>query len=466
MPQSTAALADSAEASAASSSDFGRLNLKPGHAAIVGLQWGDEGKGKIVDLLTEHFDIVARYNGGANAGHTVCVGDKKYALHLIPSGILYPDKLNVLGNGVVIDPQQIVKEIRELQEQGLKLADNFAISDRAHVVLPYHKLQDALQEAAFVLPTEREEGKEAIGTTGRGIGPCYADKALRSTAIRMADLRDLETLQHKLERIVPIKNATLKGLADYAGESFEPLQVDDIMDWLKPLAEVLVPYLADTAPLLHQKIQDGQRVLFEGANATLLDIDHGTYPYVTSSNCSSLGVHTGTGVAGHYVTNVIGIVKAYQTRVGGGPMPTQLDDATGERIREVGREYGTTTGRPRRCGWLDLVALKYTATVSGATALSIMLLDVLADLPELKVCTAYTYRGKTIDQFPSDADVLAEVDPVYETLPGFKGPLQDVTGYDDLPAEARGYLDFIADFVGIPVVLVSVGPKRSQTILK
>jgi adenylosuccinate synthase len=282
----------------------------------------------------------------------------------------------------------------------------------------------------------------------------------------MADLRDLETLQHKLERIVPIKNATLKGLADYAGESFEPLQVDDIMDWLKPLAEVLVPYLADTAPLLHQKIQDGQRVLFEGANATLLDIDHGTYPYVTSSNCSSLGVHTGTGVAGHYVTNVIGIVKAYQTRVGGGPMPTQLDDATGERIREVGREYGTTTGRPRRCGWLDLVALKYTATVSGATGLAIMLLDVLAGLPELKVCTGYRLDGKTTTDFPADAEALERVEPVYETLPGFAADIADATDFEALPAEAHGYLKFIEDFIGVPVVMVSVGPKRSQSIFR
>ena len=408
-----------------------RLNLKPGHAAVVGLQWGDEGKGKVVDLLTgltceaedggtpevgQHssgtsggegspgagvFDIVARYNGGANAGHTVCVGDKKYALHLIPSGILYPDKLNVLGNGVVVDPEQVVKEITGLREQGLRLTpDNFVISDRAHLVLPYHKAQDALQEAAYTMPNALEQSVEGIGTTGRGIGPCYADKALRSTAVRMADLRDLDQLARKLHRIVPIKNATLAALAGYAGQPHTPIVVDDLIGWLRPLAEQLVPHLADTATLLHRRIADGQRILFEGANATLLDIDHGTYPYVTSSNCSSLGVHTGTGVAGHHVTNVIGIVKAYQTRVGGGPMPTQLDDATGDRIREVGREYGTTTGRPRRCGWLDLVALRYTATVSGATGLAIMLLDVLAGLPELKVATAYRLDSQTLEAFP------------------------------------------------------------------
>ncbi|MEM1109009.1 MAG: adenylosuccinate synthase [Planctomycetota bacterium] len=443
-----------------------RLNLKPGHAAVVGLQWGDEGKGKVVDLLTAGFDVVARYNGGANAGHTVCVGDKKYALHLIPSGILYPDKLNVLGNGVVIDPEQVVKEITGLREQGLKLDDNFVISDRAHVVLPYHKTQDALQEAAYVMPNELDQTIEGIGTTGRGIGPCYADKALRSTAIRMSDLRDFEALKHKLHRIVPIKNATLAALAQYAGLEHTPIVVEALLRWLEPLAKQLVPHLTDGAAVLHERIAQDERILFEGANATLLDIDHGTYPYVTSSNCSSLGVHTGTGVAGHHVTNVIGIVKAYQTRVGGGPMPTQLDDETGDRIREVGREYGTTTGRPRRCGWLDLVALKYTATVSGATGLAIMLLDVLAGLPELKVCTAYEIDGQTTTNFPADIDVLSKVTPVYETLPGFPEDVTDCRDFDSLPEAARGYLKFIEDFLGVPIVMVSVGPKRSQSIFR
>ncbi|MEO0514543.1 MAG: adenylosuccinate synthase [Planctomycetota bacterium] len=443
-----------------------RLNLKPGHAAVVGLQWGDEGKGKVVDLLTAGFDVVARYNGGANAGHTVVVGDKKYALHLIPSGILYPDKLNVLGNGVVIDPEQVVKEITGLRAQDLKLDDNFLISDRAHVVLPYHKVQDALQEAAYVMPNALDQTIEGIGTTGRGIGPCYADKALRSTAIRMSDLRDFEELKHKLHRIVPIKNATLAALAEYAGQEHTPIVVEALLRWLEPLAQELVPHLTDGAGVLHERIAKGERILFEGANATLLDIDHGTYPYVTSSNCSSLGVHTGTGVAGHHVTNVIGIVKAYQTRVGGGPMPTQLDDATGERIREVGREFGTTTGRPRRTGWLDLVALKYTATVSGATGLAIMLLDVLAGLPELKVCTAYELDGKTVTNFPADIGVLSRVKPIYQTLPGFPEDVTECTEYDQLPEAARGYLKFVEDFLGVPIVMVSVGPKRSQSIFR
>jgi len=469
---STTTLTPAAASGAAAGAMIDRLNLKPGHAAIVGLQWGDEGKGKVVDLLTGltsggGFDVVVRYNGGANAGHTVVVEDQKYALHLIPSGILYPDKLNVLGNGVVIDPEQVVKEIIGLRKQNLTLEpQNFVISDRAHVVLPYHKVQDQLQEDAYTVPNALDQTVEGIGTTGRGIGPCYADKALRSTAVRMSDLRDFEALRHKLHRIVPIKNATLAALAQYAGKDFEPVEVDALLAWLRPLAECLVPHLADTATLLHQRIAAGQRILFEGANATLLDIDHGTYPYVTSSNCSSLGVHTGTGVAGHHVTNVIGIVKAYQTRVGGGPMPTQLDDATGDRIREVGREYGTTTGRPRRCGWLDLVALKYTATVSGATGMGLMLLDVLAGLPELKVCTGYEIDGKAITNFPADTDDLAKVTPIYHTLPGFA---EDVTGcrdYDSLPEAARGYLEFVEDFLGVPIVMVSVGPKRSQSIFR
>ena len=441
-----------------------RLNLKPGHAAVVGLQWGDEGKGKVVDLLAAGFDVVARYNGGANAGHTVCVGEKTYALHLIPSGILYPDKLNVLGNGVVVDPEQVVKEITGLREQGLKLDENFLVSDRAHVVMPYHKVQDALQEAAVV------KGKggdaNAIGTTGRGIGPCYADKALRSTAVRIADLLDEDHLRAHLTAVLAVKNATLAGLAAYAEKDFAPIELEATLDWLRPLVQTLRPHVTDAARLLHERIDAGQRILFEGANATLLDIDHGTYPFVTSSNCSSLGVHTGTGVAGHHVPNVIGIVKAYQTRVGGGPMPTELHDTTGERIREVGREYGTTTGRPRRCGWLDLVALKYTATVSGATGLAIMLLDVLAGLDELKVCTAYRLDGETSADFPANARDLERLEPVYETLPGFAEDVTEATDWDALPAAAHAYLKFIEDFIGVPVTMVSVGPKRTQSIFR
>ena len=444
-----------------------RLGLKPGHATVVGLQWGDEGKGKVVDMLAAEFDAVARYNGGANAGHTVVVGDQKYKLHLMPSGVLYQGKLNVLGNGVVIDPEQLVSEIVGNRERGLTIdATTLSISNRAHIVMPYHKAQDKLQEAAYTMPNALDQSVEGIGTTGRGIGPCYADKALRSTAIRMNDLLDLDGLRQKLHRIVPIKNATIKALADYAGEVFEPIDADALLDWLKPLAGVLTPHITDTAGLLHKVTAKEQRILFEGANATLLDIDHGTYPYVTSSNCSSLGAHTGTGVPGHQVGNVIGIVKAYQTRVGGGPMPTQLDNEIGDRIREVGHEYGTTTGRPRRCGWIDLVALKYTASVSGATALCIMLLDVLADLPELKLCTGYKVDGKVVDTFPACSDDLGKVEPVYETLPGFEGPVDHCRSISELPENAQNYLKFIGDFLGVPVVLASVGPKRDQTAVR
>ncbi|MEM6757028.1 MAG: adenylosuccinate synthase [Planctomycetota bacterium] len=446
--------------------------LATGHTAIVGLQWGDEGKGKVVDLLTPEFDTVVRYNGGANAGHSVQVGDTRYALHLIPSGILYPDKLNVLGNGVVVDPDKLVSEMRGLRERGVAIGDNLRVSDRAHVVMPYHKVQDALQEAAITLPDRDDRAAEAIGTTGRGIGPCYADKALRSTAIRMGDLTDAPRLRDRLERIVPIKNATLAALSQYVGQPFEPFDADALVDALEPAVRELTPHVTDTATLLHAQLDAGRRLLFEGANATLLDIDHGTFPFVTSSNCSSLGLHTGTAVPGHHLSDVLGVVKAYQTRVGGGPMPTELlgepddgaDGTTAHRIREVGREYGTTTGRPRRVGWIDLVALRYAARVSGATELAIMLLDVLSGLPELKLATAYDINGTTTDRFPADAADLARAKPIYRSLPGFDEPIDDVTGLEDLPAAARGYLDAIERAVGVPIRLISVGPRRDQVI--
>jgi adenylosuccinate synthase len=439
-----------------------RLDLE-GHCTVVGLQWGDEGKGKVVDLLAPGFDLVVRYNGGANAGHSVQVGEKRYALHLIPSGILYPEKLNVLGNGVVIDPAQLVKEIDEMTAHGLDLDNRLRVSDRAHVVMPYHKTQDALLEAS--LAKARGEAA-AIGTTGRGIGPCYADKALRSTAIRIGDFIHLERFRDKLATTVAVKNVLLAALAQHAGADFEPFDADALYAEFAPLADRLRPHVCDTATLLHRSIAKGHNVLFEGANATLLDIDHGTYPFVTSSNCSSLGAHTGAGVPGHAVKNVIGIVKAYQTRVGGGPMPTELHNDVGEQIRKQGREYGTTTGRPRRCGWLDLVALKYTAAVSGATGIALMLLDVLAGLDELKLCTGYRYRGETLENFPADADVLAEIEPVYETLPGFGDAIADCRDYDALPAAARQYVTRVEEVLGVPVVMLSVGPARDQTIIR
>ncbi len=440
--------------------DFG---ISQGNWAVVGLQWGDEGKGKVVDLLAPQFDLVVRYNGGANAGHSVQVGETRYALHLIPSGILYADKLNVLGNGVVIDPEQLIKEINGLRERDVKIESNLQISDRAHVVLPYHKEQDRLLEAA--LSATRGDGKK-IGTTGRGIGPCYADKALRATAIRMGELLSRETLCEKLTHVVAIKNMMLKALAEQSGESFDLMDPEAVCEQALAWGDALRPFVVDATSLVHDSMDQGKRLLFEGANATLLDIDHGTYPYVTSSNCSSLGVHTGTSVPGSKVDGVIGIVKAYQTRVGGGPMPTELFDETGDRIRDVGREYGTTTGRPRRCGWLDLVALRYSARISGATVIGLMLLDVLAGLPELKVCVGYKYEGKVLDTLPADCRVLEDVEPVYETLEGFAEPVDDCVSYDDLPAGAKAYIARIEKYVGVPVRIVSVGPRRSQTIIK
>lgn len=441
---------------------LGRMGLATGHVAIVGLQWGDEGKGKVVDLLAPGFDCVVRYNGGANAGHSLQVGNERYALHLVPSGILYPEKINVLGNGVVIDLEQMVKEIDMLRERGVTVGDNLRISDRAHVVLPYHKAEDVLFDEAVAAAWD----STALGTTGRGIGPCYADKALRSTAVRVADLFDEPRLRQKLHGIVAIKNGLLKSLASQCGRPFDPFDAERLADDALAQVQRIRPHICDTAALLHQAMDGGRRLLFEGANATLLDIDHGTYPYVTSSNCSSLGVHTGTGVPGQRVGHVLGIVKAYQTRVGGGPMPTELDDAVGERIRKQGREYGTTTGRARRCGWLDLVALRYTARISGATGLALMLLDVLAGLEELKVCVAYRYRGEELADFPADADVLEELEPVYETLAGFSESVSECRQMTELPAAAQAYIRRIERAVGVPVVMASVGPRRDQTVLR
>ncbi|QDU71157.1 adenylosuccinate synthase [Mucisphaera calidilacus] len=428
---------------------------------VVGLQWGDEGKGKVVDMLAERYDAVVRYNGGANAGHSVVVGDKRYALHLIPSGILYADKLNVLGNGVVIDVDQLIKEIDGLIDQGIAVGTNLRISDRAHIVMPYHKAQDGLVERAIAKGSG--EGA-AIGTTGRGIGPCYADKATRSTAIRVCDLLNPDVLRQKLTQTLKIKNTVLRALAEHAGESFEDFDTEELFARAVKHGKRLAPHVSDTSELLNDAITSGKHLLFEGANATLLDIDHGTYPYVTSSNCSSPGAHTGTGVPGHRVSKVVGIVKAYQTRVGGGPMPTELHDAQGDRIREQGREYGTTTGRPRRCGWLDLVALRYTTRVSGATDIALMLLDVLSGLGDLKLCTAYEIDGETTGRFPADVTKLEAARPVFETLPGFDEDLTGCRAVEDLPEAAQAYVHRIEEVVGVPVSIISVGPARDQTI--
>ncbi len=434
------------------------------HTAVVGLQWGDEGKGKIVDILARDHDLTVRYNGGANAGHTVVVGSERYALHLIPSGIIFPEKTCVIGNGVVVDPHQVIKERDALISRGIDVSPRrLRISDRAHVVMPWHKTLDAALEN--LLSTGQSNGgggDQSIGTTRRGIGPAYADKITRATAIRMGDLLDRDHLARRLEIVTYVKNAQLLAF----DPDHQPFDLAALIEEYAALGRELGPYICDTTYLLHDAMQAGQRLLFEGANACLLDVDHGTFPYVTSSNCSALGIPAGTGVPGRHIQDVIGIMKAYSTRVGAGPFPTELNNEIGNRIRERGREYGTTTGRPRRCGWLDLVAVKYSAMLCATTKLSVMLFDVLAGFNELKICTAYRLpNGSTTDRFLPDARRLEGAQPVYETVPGFGDEITAARQLKDLPREARDYLDLIEEFVGVPVGIVSVGPERGQTLM-
>ncbi len=434
-------------------------------SAVVGLQWGDEGKGKLVDLLASEFDAVVRYNGGANAGHSVVVGGQRYALHLVPSGILSPGVLAVVGNGVVIDPERILEEIKTLSDRGVDTS-NMVISDRAHVVMPYHKAEDALREellapAANTASSQTKQVISAIGTTRRGIGPAYADKVQRATAIRVGDLLNPEILASKLEMICTLKNAVFSALHPAKPEYFD---ASELTEQMAAFGEQLRPMICDTAYLLDDLRTQGKSILFEGANATMLDVDHGTFPYVTSSNASSLGIGPGSGVPPQAVTRIIGVVKAYCTRVGGGPMPTELFDAVGDDIRTRGREFGTTTGRPRRVGWLDLVALKYAAMISGATELCITLLDVLSGESQLKLATGYTMPDGVTDRFIADGIRLGQAVPVYEIMDGFS---EDITGartFDELPPNARAYIERIESFVGVPVRTVSVGPDREQTI--
>jgi adenylosuccinate synthase len=423
-----------------------------GNTSVIGLQWGDEGKGKIVDLLTEHYDFAIRWNGGSNAGHTVKVGDKKYAFHLIPSGILRKECTSVVANGVVIDPLKLLEEIDGLANKGVDVADNLKLSSMAHVVLPYHKLQDQLSESKL--------GGSKIGTTARGIGPCYADKANRSTGIRLIDMLDDTRFKEKLQRVVAEKNIIFGAL--YGAPAIDWLP---IFEQYRSCAEQLRPYVTDTSKLLHTAYRAGKRLLFEGANAVLLDLDHGTFPFVTSSNCGT-GLSVGTGLPGSAVKNTLGIVKAYSSRVGSGPFPTEQTNATGEKIRERGHEYGTTTGRPRRCGWLDGVALRYTAAVSGATGLCLMLLDVLSTFDTLKICTAYNIKGRTTDWFEPDGLELACAEPIYEELPGWHEAIDTATSFEQLPKNAQGYVKRIEEVVGVPVKIISVGPARHQTLIR
>ena len=434
----------------------------PHTTAVVGLQWGDEGKGKIVDVLTAGHDVIVRYNGGANAGHTVVVGDQRYALHLIPSGILYPDKSCVIGNGVVVDPEKLIQEMEGLEARGIAVGTNLVISDRAHVVMPYHKEQDAALEEYLSGVTAGERGNLSIGTTRRGIGPAYADKIHRSTAIRMGDLLDADYLASRLQVICRLRTEELKAL----GVQAPPLDPAALTARYAALGERLRPHIKDTVYHLHDCQRAGRSLLFEGANACLLDIDHGTYPYVTSSNCSTAGIHSGTGIPGRSLQRVIGIMKAYSTRVGAGPFPTELLDQTGSTIRERGREYGTTTGRPRRCGWLDLVAVRYSAMVCGATEIACTLFDVLTGFDELRICTHYRLADGTVtDRFIPDAKRLEGATPVYLTFKGWTEQVSDLPDRAALPQAARDYLDAVEQHVGVPVSMVSVGPERTQTLV-
>ena len=422
---------------------------------VIGLQWGDEAKGKLVDLLAPQFDLVVRYQGGANAGHTVVAGDETYKLHHIPSGILHPQVQNFITPGVVINPATMLDEIDGLAKRGIHCERNMRVSERAHLVMPWHIAEDKIINSTAVRG-------ESIGTTNRGIGPCYRDKVGRTHAIRMADL----VQDARDERIGTVAEQKVQLLSKMGApqEDLDSISPERVIALAAGWSERLKDMIGDTTELLLTACEADKRILFEGAQGALLDIDHGTFPFVTSSNSSGVGVCAGAGVPPRWINHVLGVCKAYSTRVGGGPFPTELDDSTGEKIRTLGNEFGTTTGRPRRCGWFDAVALKYTARLSGVTRLALMMMDVLAHFDELKVCVAYELDGKRLETFPSHADQLRRCKPIYETIPGWNQPVDDVRQVSDFPSGALDYVKRIEELVGIPVGVLSVGPDRSQTI--
>jgi adenylosuccinate synthase len=417
--------------------------------AVIGAQWGDEGKGKIVDLLCEEFDVVARYQGGHNAGHTVKFADQHYALRLIPSGILHPDKLCILGNGMVIDPEALLDEIEKLRGMGVRVEENLKISDSAHCILPYHKAID--------LAREESAGASKIGTTGRGIGPAYETKVSRY-GIRVADLLDEKVLRRKIEFACAEKNPVLK---TYGKEAFDPQKL--VADALR-YAEILRPRITNGTLLVNEQIRAGRKVMFEGAQGTLLDVDHGTYPFVTSSNTVVGGICTGLGVAPKHIHKVVGVVKAYTTRVGSGPFPTELNDEHGEHLRRRGNEFGTVTGRPRRTGWLDLAVLRTAAMLNGLDAIALTKLDVLDEFDSIMVCTSYRIRSQSWKTYPSFQVDSDDYKPEYRTFPGWKQSTVGMTSFDQLPQAARDYIRFIEDEIGAPVSIVSTGPRREETI--
>ncbi len=418
---------------------------------LIGAQWGDEGKGKITDFLAEKADVVVRYQGGNNAGHTVVVDGVEFRLHLIPSGILYPSKLCLIGNGVVIDPAVLIAELENLAKKNIN-TENLRISHRAHIIFPYHQRLDLYEE--------ERKGARKIGTTCRGIGPAYMDKAAR-TGIRVADLIDPEEFPVRLEYALQEKNKLLNQV--YGAEGFA---YEEILAAYSKYAKILEPYVADVSLIINEAIAKGAHILFEGAQGTLLDLDHGTYPYVTSSHPVAGAACLGAGFGPTKINRVIGVAKAYITRVGEGPFPTELKDDIGEQIRTRGHEFGTTTGRPRRCGWFDGVVARYAARINGLDYLAITKLDVLSGLENVKVCTAYRYRGELITEFPATLKALAECEPVYEELPGWLEDISEIRRYEDLPANAKNYLERLAELARVPVAMISVGPSREQTIVR
>ena len=420
------------------------------NVTVVGLQWGDEGKGKVVDAVASGSRYVVRYCGGANAGHTVVVGGNKFAVHLIPCGFLHPGVVNVVAGGVAFDPGTAIEEITALRGRGVDLSgQNLRISTAANMVMPWHKLQDTLSEQAL--------GGRKIGTTARGIGPCYADKASRSTAIRVDELLQPETLRQSIRRVGELKNRTFAAL--YGAD---PLDLEAVADAYVEYGRRLAPMLCNTGALLRRAVARGERILFEGGQGSMLDLDHGTFPFVTSSSVTACGVPSGAGVPPSAVGTVVGLLKAYTTRVGAGPFPTELDDDIGRCMRDRGHEYGTTTGRPRRCGWLDLCVARYTVSLSGAAEVALSKLDVLTALDEMKICTGYRVGGRAVEEF--DPTLLARAECVYEVLPGWKDDISGCRSFEDLPAAAQAYVRRVEQVLGCRVGLISVGPERGMTI--
>lgn len=415
---------------------------------VVGTQWGDEGKGKITDFLSEHAEVIARYQGGNNAGHTIIFGGETYKLHLIPSGIFYKEKTSVIGNGMVVDPKALVQELKGLHDRGVS-TENLRISNRAHVILPYHIKQDEVEEA--------RRGANKIGTTGKGIGPAYMDKAAR-VGIRIADLLDHVVFEEKLRMNLKEKNRMFEKF--YETEGFT---VEEIMEEYYQYGQEIAQYVTDTSKVLNDAFDAGRRVLFEGAQGVMLDIDQGTYPFVTSSNPVAGGVTIGAGVGPTNISHVIGVCKAYTSRVGDGPFPTELFDEVGDKIRTVGKEFGTTTGRPRRIGWFDSVVVRHARRVSGLTDLTVNSIDVLTGLDTVKICTAYRYKGELITEYPANLRMLADCEPVYEEMPGWSEDVTSCRSLDELPENARHYLERISQLTGVQISIFSVGPDRNQT---